>query len=351
MKKFLDTGIEMMRSEETKALLKGKSIAQPGQKLIQLQRSGWDALGIDQDVGCTYLEKIETVCPGDKELVGLRQEFVMQAQRSFVQALVDRKPGTLERKKKMPRETIIMFFDACNTECDLPETAVRLKKHLEETGKPPNTVIIDMQKDMLEVLGYEREHGCAMLSNITKDFPNDKELHARFEGWRQKATQTCMSVMKAHQIMNGTMPTNPFGDNPELQKLQAKAKEEIEAMSPQERGKLLEKMQKKVQVFAKLPPEGRVKHMQKLPEEERLEFVKTQILLMSMMQQQFKAQNAAKAPSQQATMDMGGASASQTAEEKSAATAPEVASRAAAQAASAMSTTKDIAAPSQQEMM
>ncbi|CAK0791786.1 unnamed protein product, partial [Prorocentrum cordatum] len=201
METFLREGIAMMRRQDTRDLLKSKSCTAPGLKLIELQRAGWDKLGIDQDIGCSYLENVEKVCPGDSELILLRSDFVREAQRR-------------------PREVIIAFFDSCNTKMDLPETHLRLKKHIEKTGKMPNTVIIEMQRDMLEVHGWERDHGCNMLSNISKDFPNDQELFGRFEGWRQKATQTCMTVIKKHQVAGGGMPAGLMEANPEMEKLQ-----------------------------------------------------------------------------------------------------------------------------------
>jgi len=298
-----------MRREDTREALKSKSCTSPGMKLIELQRAGWDKLGIDQDIGCSYLESVEKVCPGDAELVQLRSDFVREAQRSFIRALEDKRPEKLETKKKIPRDVIISFFDSCNTKMDLPETHLRMKRHLEKTGKMPNTVIIELQRDMLEVHGWEKEHGCKMLSNIAKDFPNDQELFGRFEGWKQKATQTCMQVVKKHQVGGGAMPAGMGMMDPEMEKLQEKAKAEVEAMTPKERGELVEKMQKKMEVFAKLPPEAKASHMQKLTEEEKLEFAKTQILMMSIIRQQWQAQQQANgqnmtAPTQQDQMDM-----------------------------------------------
>mmetsp|Transcript_2609 Transcript_2609/g.6862 ORF Transcript_2609/g.6862 Transcript_2609/m.6862 type:complete len:379 (-) Transcript_2609:145-1281(-) len=357
METFLREGIAMMRRQDTRDLLKSKSCTAPGLKLIELQRAGWDKLGIDQDIGCSYLENVEKVCPGDSELILLRSDFVREAQRSFIRALEDKRPAKLETKKKMPREVIIAFFDSCNTKMDLPETHLRLKKHIEKTGKMPNTVIIEMQRDMLEVHGWERDHGCNMLSNISKDFPNDQELFGRFEGWRQKATQTCMTVIKKHQVAGGGMPAGLMEANPEMEKLQEKAKAEIEAMTPKERGELVEKMQKKMQVFANLPQEAKMSHMQKLSEEEKLEFVKTQILMMSIMRQQWQAQQQAggqdmAAPSQQDQMDMDAPGRATSAEEQrrlEEEVEREVEAEIAKSAAKAMP--KDLAPPTQQMMM
>lgn len=280
----------MMQSSATMEILKDSSVPRPGLKLIELQRAEWDALGVDRDTGCSCLDQLHSFYPGDAELLQARDTFVLTAQRTYVAALEARRPKKLEHKKAMKREAIIEFFDACNTKMDLPETQERLYRHLADTKQMPNQLIITIQRDMLEVLGVEKEHGCNCLSRIAQDFPQDHELHQRFEGWRHKAQQACMTVVKKHQVSGGDMPSTPFGDNPELCKLQEKAKKEIDEMTPADRGQLITKMQKKMEVFVNLPAEGRQSYMKRLSEADRLEFVKTQILMVSLMKQQWQQQ-------------------------------------------------------------
>mmetsp|Transcript_112185 Transcript_112185/g.229676 ORF Transcript_112185/g.229676 Transcript_112185/m.229676 type:complete len:364 (-) Transcript_112185:45-1136(-) len=292
---FLNRGIKVMTSDETRTLLKDGSIRHTGKKLIDIQRAGWDELGIDQDVGCAYLNKVDSTYADDRDLLQLRNDFVNTAQRTYLQSLEDRQPTKLERKNPMPREIIIEFFDACNTKMDLPEFQERLLKSVRKTNKLPNDIIINTQRDLLEVLGFERDHACAMLSRIGQDYANDRELLMRFQNWQMKAQQTLMQVMKKHQETGGELPAGlPQGDNPEMEALQEKAKAEIEKMTPTERGELIQKMQKKVEVFANLPGEARMAHMNKLKDEDKLEFVKTQILLMSLMKQQWAEQQEAQ---------------------------------------------------------
>merc|ERR1712107_600555 len=112
-----------------------------------------------------------------KDLLMKRQEFVITAQRTFLVALEDKRPKKLEGKKPMPRDVIILFFDACNTKMDLPETRQALLAVANKTKQMPNTEIIQLQRGLLEVLGFEKDHGCKMLARISQDFPNDTELH------------------------------------------------------------------------------------------------------------------------------------------------------------------------------
>merc|ERR1740121_2733269 len=118
-----------------------------------------------------------------------------------------------------------------------------------------------------------------------------------------------MTVIKRHEQekMKEAMPNMPVFDKSELDELQVKATEQIEALTPKERGELVQKMENKFKVLANLPPENRKQYVEKLSDEEKLELVKTQILMMSIVRQQMQAQqNGAKmaAPTQQGQMGM-----------------------------------------------
>lgn len=289
---FLNNGMAMMRRDETRQLLQETSIAKPGLRLVEMQRAEWDSLGVDRDFGCNCLERIQEDYEGDEELFKTRQEFVHLAERTYLQALVDRCPGTLECKKPMPRAVMIEFFNACNTKMGLPEFQEKLMRHIEETGKPPNELIVNMQRDWLEVFGFEKDFGCRQLSTVqtSASFKKDEELQKHFQRWMQVAQGTCMQLLKAHQMCSGRFPAEFMGDNPLMLKHGKQAKEDLDAMTPEERGALLnEKMKKKITIFAQLPPEAREKHMSQLSEEDGLEMLKAQILMMSVMKQQWDA--------------------------------------------------------------
>lgn len=291
---FIQNGINMMRDTKTRNLLKDSSIKAPGKKLIDLQRQEWDGLGIDQDLGCSCLNALETLFPGDEEILNLRGQFIQTAQRTFLLALEDRQPKNLERKKPMPRDTVMEFFDACNTRMDLPETHERLVKHMQKTKQLPNQVIINIQRDLLEVLGFERDHGCAMLSRIGQDFPDDKEMHMRFQGWQKKAEATCRKCAILHKEHGGKLDASPeFEKSLMMLKMQENAQKEVQKMSPKEQEELLARMRKKVEIFTKLPQEGRQSYIDKLSESDRMEFGKAQILLFETLRQEQQKAGAA----------------------------------------------------------
>jgi len=77
--------------------------------------------------------------------------------------------------------------------------------------------------------------------------------------------------------------------------LELQAKEELDAMSFEERTRLLERNAKKVNVFRGLPPDGRKRYLERLADEDKLELAKSEILMMTLVQSQ--QQNLAPDPS------------------------------------------------------
>jgi len=286
---FLSKSINMMRSDEICQLLRDReAILNPGMKLIELQRAEWDQLGIDRDVGCQTLDRLHLLFPGDADILLQRSEFTRTAMRSYIEAVEGRRPETLQRDGKLERETILDFFDACNTKMDLPETREVLAKHLQETTEVPNKLVVEIQRDMLEVMGIEKEHGCKMLSRIGSDFPDDKVLHGRFNGWRMKAQSACMEVVKAYQASGGQMPGGFITMSPDMREKEAEVRKELDAMPEEKKQELLGKYQPKVEVFMKLPLQNRMEYMEKMSDDDRPDFLKAQMLLVGIMQKQWK---------------------------------------------------------------
>merc|ERR1712078_150427 len=52
-------------------------------------------------------------------------------------------------------------------------------------------LIIKLQKDMLETLGFEREWACGKLNRIGQDFGEDRELVQGMQAWAAMAQQAC----------------------------------------------------------------------------------------------------------------------------------------------------------------
>eukprot|EP00928_Gymnodinium_smaydae_P040261 TRINITY_DN27328_c0_g1_i1.p2 TRINITY_DN27328_c0_g1~~TRINITY_DN27328_c0_g1_i1.p2 ORF type:complete len:314 (+),score=97.23 TRINITY_DN27328_c0_g1_i1:83-1024(+) len=301
---FLLRGLEMMVREDIKEEIADKvRTPEPGKRLIALQRAEWEPLGFNADEGCAALDRVDADYPGDEELLKVRDRYIVQAMRSYLGALEARRPAVLEKARPMPKDVIIEFFNACNTRMDLPEFREQLTAHIQKAGTPPSQLIVEAQRELLEVMGWEADHGCACLTRAgTQDYKDDALVMRHFAMWQSKAQRTCMEVMNAHRAKGGQVAMGM----PELQGLHAQAKEEIAAMSAEERKALLQKMEPRLRILHGLKPEDREAYIRKLGEPDRLEMAKVQVLtIMFALQRQQQVQEAtqeAKKPAQQQMM-------------------------------------------------
>lgn len=219
--------------------------------------------------------------PGDAALLELQADFMNTAKRTYLRTLQDLKPGTLKKSGVMPRALVLEFFDACNTRMGLPETLETLGAYYVATKKMPNELIIGMQKEMLETLGFEREYGCACLSNLGQDYPNDPALGQGMQAWAASAQNACrLAVARADPALQP--------DSQQMQEMastQQEAMMQLETMDAKDQASFQAKMQKRVDVFQKLNAADRLRYVNKLPKADKLDFVKCQIIMMRQMQQ------------------------------------------------------------------
>lgn len=279
--RFLARGIEMMQSDETRERLMDKdAFPRPGLALIEWQLEGWDELGVDRDLACQCMNQVEEVFPGDTELLDQLNDFARCSQRAYLQALGDRKPKDLDAHGPMERAVLLEFFDACNTKMSLPEFQSMLVKNLVQKQQPPNRTVIETQRELLEVLGYEKDHGCALLARIQQDFPNDAELHQKFRQWMMTAQMTCQAVMREApcQAMMGEEETA------ERKRVMLRAQEDLQTMTQDDRQAFVERMKKKMKILATLPQEEQIKYMKSLSEADMLDFAKAQLLTTAQQQ-------------------------------------------------------------------
>lgn len=278
-KQFLKTGLAMMNSKATRDTLMDPAIKQPGQHLKELQRAGWDAMGIDADTGCKALDQID---PSDEELSPLKMEFLFTSMKVYLQALEDRRPRELENTKKMPRALLIEFFDACNVKMQFPDFQQVLAEHVAEHRTPPSQLIIDAQRAMLETLGFEADHGCSQLSKVPEEYSKDPEMVQRFQQWAQVATNTGQTITS--KVIMSSMPEKTV-------KRVQEAREAVAKMSEQEKEDLVLRMGPKFQTLSKLPANEQEAYMEKQPEEMQSELVRTQLILHSMRMMQMREQH------------------------------------------------------------
>lgn len=73
----------------------------------------------------------------------------------------------------------------------LPETKAELRKIFEETGQPPNKRIIEMQRNLIKLLGYDSDHGVDNLNKMGERYPNDYRLHMKMQSFAIAAQLAC----------------------------------------------------------------------------------------------------------------------------------------------------------------
>lgn len=283
--KFFSLGVEAMLSDATREQL--KSGDRPGDQLVELQQVAFDDMGVDRATGCRLAGRVATDYPGDQELADLQTKFMKTAQTTFLRALDDRKPAKLETKRMMTKAEVLEFFNACNTKVALDETRQMLAGVAKRTKKLPNEAMIALQRSMLETLGYEADHGCNCLNRIQVEHPNDPELQQGMRVWAMTAANACkLSLQDADPALQ------PDSDDMKsMTQLQAKALQHLETMTSDQQAALLNRMRKKVEVFAKLAATDRLRYVNKLPEQEKIDFVVAQNLLMRQMNQQMANMN------------------------------------------------------------
>ena len=183
---------------------------------VEFQRKHMECkCGIEANYGCSYLSTIPNKFPDDEELINTAIQFVFASMKFFWDA-VEMRGKSLQNKLKasgkiMPLNTIHEFFEACNTLMILPETKKALRAEFLSTSQPPNESIIKLQHGVLEKLGYQHEFGVKCLNNIKYDYPHDKSLPGRFQGFSLAAQLACQhATMEEDEVEEWFKQIPPF---------------------------------------------------------------------------------------------------------------------------------------------
>ena len=144
---------EITRTKECRDKLSDTSLGRPGGILIESQCALWDDLSVSRDAGKQSVELIERIFPDDaKELVEPRNKVVEASKVAYFQALQDRKPWTVIKDGKLPRATMLEFFDAIQI--------------------------------MFETLGWEPKHGREQMLAVGQHLRANQGLLQHFNRWR-----------------------------------------------------------------------------------------------------------------------------------------------------------------------
>jgi len=285
IEKFLTICIDSMKSDATRATLKDPTSGRPVSKMMKMQKCVWDDLDISDESGGSAVSKIVDNFPDDIALLSLKDEFAKTVDATYLQCLQDRRPQVLETKKEMKRTTVLEFLDACSVMFDTTEVRERLTEKIKETGKMPDPVVSEVLDEVMELLGFEREHGQCSFQKFgaSKEFQKDQEVAIAYQRWRGKTSNVCFELLNKHRREGGELNVD---DDVQGKLLELQAKEELDGMAPEDQARLIEKNAKKVSVVSGLPVEGRLRYLAKLSEEEKLELAKTEILINTLQQLQ-----------------------------------------------------------------
>lgn len=285
LERFLTMTMDRMKSEATRASLKDSS-GRPGARLVHIQNDMWEELGIPVDVGRAAITNIPENYPDDVSLISLKQQFAQEVDAAYLRCLEDRRSGNGHLKKgKMPRSTVLEFFDACNIKMDTSEVRDRLMAKIRETGSMPDSVVNEVHDEVMELLGFDKEHGQACFRDFgkSKEFAKDKEVAMAYSRWRGKTANDCLMLLNQHRLEGGELNVD---DEVQGKLLEIQAKDSLDGMSTDERAQLLQNFAKKVNVVKGLPLDARKRYLDKLGDDEKLELAKAEILMTTLQQVQ-----------------------------------------------------------------
>jgi hypothetical protein len=69
----------------------------------------------------------------------------------------------------------------------MPETKKELRELFASTGAPPGPRIIELQRSVLTLLGFEPDAAIAVLNTVGTEFANDKEVLTKMQYFGQCA--------------------------------------------------------------------------------------------------------------------------------------------------------------------
>jgi len=282
IKSYCNLCIDMMKSKACRDKLKDVSIGRPGVALIEMQKEKWDELKVPRESGRSALDGIEKNFPDDyKVLSELRGKFVEAAKAAYMQALQDRKPVVLITEGELPRDAVLEFFDSCNIRFDEADIKARLKKYCAEHGCLPDPVVEEVHNEMFENLGFEAKFAKEKFTEMGATMKEDSDLVANLNRWQRNTSGICMDLLR-EAMSEGT--ELKCKDEVKVRILEVVAREALASMTPEDRGALLNKNGKKVQIFRGLPAEDRQRHLEKMADEDKIDLMKTELLVLNVMQ-------------------------------------------------------------------
>lgn len=285
---FFQRCIEQMSSESTRKELANSDSGRPGKRLTELQAKIWEELGISVVDGRAAVARVPasgqaTSAVAKSSLSALKQAFVAATDAAYLQCLEDRRPEVLQKEGRMSRSVVLEFLDACNVKMDTAEVQDKLRRKIQETGALPETVANEVHDEVMELLGFESAYGhsCFAEFGTSQEFAHDKDIATAYARWRGHSSEIMFKLLYDHWHSGGVLHVDAVVKH---QMMKHGAKVQLNQMSTDERRQLLESSIDKVNVFHKLPHDGRQRYLERLDDQEMLEFTKAEILVATLVQ-------------------------------------------------------------------
>ncbi|CAE7940883.1 unnamed protein product [Symbiodinium sp. KB8] len=285
---FFQRCIEQMSSESTRKELANSDSGRPGKRLTELQAKIWEELGISVVDGRAAVARVPasgqaTSAVAKSSLPALKKAFVAATDAVYLQCLEDRRPEVLQKEGRMSRSVVLEFLDACNVKMDTAEVQDKLRRKIQETGALPETVANEVHDEVMELLGFESAYGhsCFAEFGTSQEFAHDKDIATAYARWRGHSSEIMFKLLYDHWHSGGVLHVDAVVKH---QMMKHGAKVQLNQMSTDERRQLLESSIDKVNVFHKLPHDGRQRYLERLDDQEMLEFTKAEILVATLVQ-------------------------------------------------------------------
>uniref|UniRef100_A0A6V1NU63 Uncharacterized protein n=1 Tax=Heterosigma akashiwo TaxID=2829 RepID=A0A6V1NU63_HETAK len=284
---FMSAGKEDLLSEETKAELIRKRIekgydASARDILFEQQQEVWKTLGRDGLAGMTAVMGVpEKFDVGDEELVAAYQDYMATVREAFVGMIRGSKPAELQSSGSLTKAQVLDFFEAVNSHMTLDATKEELEKIYKDGDNEPqpvNAAVVEMQRDMLEAMGIEKEFGVGELNKLQSEFGTDRAV---MEGMKEFAMTASYAVKEA------VMGKEQMAKHKEVLRRMAKEQEELgkrlQSMSNSDLQAFMRRVQptmmSHMQMMQIMQPKDRMRYMQGLPDEERKEMMMFQMVM------------------------------------------------------------------------
>lgn len=207
---FLKQTTELLKDDEViNELIYESAIKTPPKSLSELatdlQRDNMEYnLRIERNYGCKLLSQLPTLYPEDEELLNSLEEFMFTCLKTYLNSLKLRKKMYKNRQLPAPdpkayplsRATLFEFFEACCAHYVMPEVKEELKQIYAKTGKPGNERLIEIQRNLLKLLGYDPDSGIRSLNDLPTLYPNDQELMMKMQ---------CFIIASEHAVGSSTL--------------------------------------------------------------------------------------------------------------------------------------------------